>query len=65
MLMKQKLDKMYERLAASLGDVEFRLFLLKQEKSNIISQIEQLNKLAGLPTQEVPNEASQVLVEKA
>lgn len=49
----------YTRLATLLGDVEFKLALYTEQKQTILSQIKEIDKLAGLAKQKVQkNEAA-------
>jgi hypothetical protein len=63
--MKLVFAEKYKELATALGDVEFRIYLLQQEKNKITEDIEMLNKLAGFAKQSEQNETDQVLDKKA
>lgn len=49
------MNEQYSKLAAQLGDVEFKLLKLNAAKTSLIAQIEQLNKMA-----EAANEKAQL-----
>lgn len=41
-------SKKYEQLAAQLGDVTFKLLVLKEKQEELIAEIKKLDQLAGL-----------------
>lgn len=41
-------SKKYEQLAAQLGDVTFKLLVLKEKQEELITEIKKLDQLAGL-----------------
>ena len=38
----------YQKLAAELGDVEYKLTILREKRNQLIEQVKQLDALAGM-----------------
>jgi hypothetical protein len=58
---KEQINQKYQQLATKLGDLQFRMELLKLQQAPILQQIHELNQtveiLNRLEAEKVPNEA--------
>lgn len=41
-------NKLYAELAAKLGDLEYKLYVLQKQRESLLKSIEQLDQAAGL-----------------
>lgn len=54
----EEIRKKYGQLAAKLGDVQFKIELLKQNRQQLVAQIQELNQAVEILKQMQPKDSS-------